>query len=245
MGRGSRGLEGEHPGGRGGGDGTLCEITPRAIEREVDYGKLSPWRRESLEGLHQRLGRGELDGENPNPSHQDDKAGFGLRLAEFEARVEDNKRLARWTVENRRWPWRELSEDQKLDSLAFENSATESGQRVDALRNRRPRGRPDLRVPQWRRSHVQSHQQPEVVDASREASGFTESRIAEAQPRLPSPSDIAKDKQPYIADASRITDTAGTAENDSVATREAPVVGPGLSLLIPSWRFSIAKPPFR
>ena len=28
-------------------------------------------------GCMQRLGRGELDGENPNPSHQDDNAGFG------------------------------------------------------------------------------------------------------------------------------------------------------------------------
>ena len=174
----------------------------RAIEREVDYGKLSPWRREAMEGLHPKLGRGELDGENPNPSHQDDKAGFGLRLAEFEARVEDNKRLGALDGENRRWPWRELSEDQKLDSLAFDiralNLDNESmpyeivGREVDLTR-----------VPEWRRSHVQSHLQPEVMDASREASGFSESRIVEAQPKLPSPSDIAKDKQPYTADQFR------------------------------------------
>jgi hypothetical protein len=40
--------------------------TLTVIEREVDYGKLPPWRRESLE-------RGELGGENPAPAYQGDR----------------------------------------------------------------------------------------------------------------------------------------------------------------------------
>ena len=171
----------------------------RAIEREVDYGKLSLWRREAMEGLHAEARTGRARWREPEPFPAGDNAGFALRLAEFEARVGDSKRLGALDGENRRWPWGELSEDQKLDSLEFDIRALDLdnesipyeivGCEVNLTR-----------VPERLRAHVQSHLQPKVMDASRETSGFSESRIVEAQPRLPSPSDIAKDKQPYTAD---------------------------------------------
>jgi hypothetical protein len=61
------------------------------IAREVDPGRLPDWRREPLRDLLNRVDRGELDGENPNPLYQEDRAGLALRLVELEARIEDLK----------------------------------------------------------------------------------------------------------------------------------------------------------
>lgn len=94
--------------------------TLEVIEREVDYGRLPPWRREAMEDLRARLDRGELDGENPNPRYQGDRAERAMRLAELGARVEDAKQLGALDGRGQRWPWRELSEEQKLDLIARE-----------------------------------------------------------------------------------------------------------------------------
>jgi hypothetical protein len=84
--------------------GPPVTYTLAVIEREVDYEKLSPWRREALEGLRQQLDRGELAGENPNPLYQGDRADLALRMTEFEARVEDCKRLGALDAHGARWP---------------------------------------------------------------------------------------------------------------------------------------------
>ena len=91
-----------------------------AIERDVDYGKLPSWRRGALEGLRAGLNRGELDGENPNPAYQGDRAELALRLAELEARVEDGKQFGISTKFGQHWAWPELREEQKLDRIEWE-----------------------------------------------------------------------------------------------------------------------------
>lgn len=94
--------------------------TLEVIEREVDYGRLPPWRREALEDLRARLDRGELDGENPNPRYQGDRTELALRLTELGARVEDARQLGALDIRGQLWPWRELSEEQKFDLIARE-----------------------------------------------------------------------------------------------------------------------------
>jgi hypothetical protein len=90
--------------------------TLAAIEREVDYGKLPPWRRDGLERLRDRLDRGEFDGENPNPSYQGDRAELALRLTELEARVAGDKRVGHEeSSEDWHWSWREVPEADKFD----------------------------------------------------------------------------------------------------------------------------------
>ena len=90
--------------------------TLSAIEREVDYGKLPPWRRDGLERLRDRLDRGELDGEYPNPSYQGDRAELALRLTELEARVASDKRVGHEeSSEDWHWSWREVPEADKFD----------------------------------------------------------------------------------------------------------------------------------
>ncbi len=91
--------------------------TLRAIEREVDYDRLPPWRREALEGLRARLDRGELDGESPDPSYQGDRAELALRLAELDARVEEDKRIGLVESRDRRIPWQALGEGEKFDLI--------------------------------------------------------------------------------------------------------------------------------
>jgi hypothetical protein len=89
-----------------------------AIEREVGYGRLSPWRREALEGLRLRLDSGELEGRQPRDTH--DRAHYALRLAEFESTVEDYKHFGGqddWGVHHR---WADFSEEQKLDKIVRE-----------------------------------------------------------------------------------------------------------------------------
>jgi hypothetical protein len=89
-----------------------------AIEREVDYDKLSPWRRAALEGLRARLDGGGLECEQPLDTC--DRGNYALRLAEFEARVEDYKKFGDrddWGAHRR---WEEFSEEQKLDRIVPE-----------------------------------------------------------------------------------------------------------------------------
>jgi hypothetical protein len=66
------------------------------------------------------LDRGELAGENPNRCYQGDHAELELRLAELEARVEDDKRLGALDDKGRRWPWKELSESVKFNLIRGE-----------------------------------------------------------------------------------------------------------------------------
>lgn len=91
--------------------------TLATIEREVDYDRLPPWRRQALEGLRARLDRGELNGENPDPSYQGDRAELALRLAELEARVEEDKRIGLVESRDRRIPWQSLGEEEKFDLI--------------------------------------------------------------------------------------------------------------------------------
>ena len=89
-----------------------------AIEREVDYGQLPAWRREALEGLRAHLDAGTLDGDQPQDTR--DRANYALRLAEFEARVEDYKHDGGqddWGVYRR---WKDFSEVEKLDKIVRE-----------------------------------------------------------------------------------------------------------------------------
>jgi hypothetical protein len=90
------------------------------IEREVDYSGLPPWRREALEGLRDRLDRGEFGGGSGDRLDLDGRADAALRLAELEARVEDEKRLGAPDRDGKRWPWRELTEEQKLGEIEME-----------------------------------------------------------------------------------------------------------------------------
>jgi hypothetical protein len=89
-----------------------------AIERDEDYEKLPPWRREALEALRARLDAGELHGDQPRDSG--DSVNYALRLAEFEARVEDYRHFGGtddWGAYRR---WEDFSEEQKLDRIVRE-----------------------------------------------------------------------------------------------------------------------------
>jgi hypothetical protein len=90
------------------------------VEREVDYEKLPAWRRQALEQLSERFGAGELDGENPNPSYMGDRAEYALRLAEFEARVEDYKHFGIADDRGIERRWQNLSEGEKFDRIMGE-----------------------------------------------------------------------------------------------------------------------------
>jgi hypothetical protein len=94
--------------------------TLAAIEREVDYDGLSPWRREALQGVRLRLDRGELDGESPDPVYRGDRVNTTLRLAEFEARVQDFKQIGVGDDEVTLRRWRDLSEGEKFDRIMDE-----------------------------------------------------------------------------------------------------------------------------
>jgi hypothetical protein len=94
--------------------------TLAVIGREVDDAGLPPWRREALEGLRARIDRGEFDGAGRDPLDPDDRVDRALRLAELEARVEDEKRLGAPDRDGKRWPWRELTEEQKLGEIELE-----------------------------------------------------------------------------------------------------------------------------
>jgi hypothetical protein len=85
------------------------------IEREVDYTKLAPWRREGLVSLRARLDASELDGESPICS--DRGAGYALRMAELEADIEDGKHFGATVQRPVEIAWAELTEAEKLDSI--------------------------------------------------------------------------------------------------------------------------------
>src|SRR5271157_1223867 len=91
--------------------------TLAAIEREVDYDGLSPFRREALQDVRRRLDRGELDGEDANPVYKGDRVHSALRLAEFEARIEDYKRVGVEEDEMILRRWGDLSEGEKFDRI--------------------------------------------------------------------------------------------------------------------------------
>ncbi len=123
LGRGARGGEGPADRGTGAGGRAAGSYTLEAIYREVGS-KLPLWRREALDGLHDRLDHGELEGENPNPLYQGDRAELALRFAELEARIEDFKQLGVQDAKGTRWPWREPSDEQRLDRIVWGRSAS-------------------------------------------------------------------------------------------------------------------------
>jgi hypothetical protein len=90
------------------------------IEREVDTGKLPPWRKKALEGLRLRIDADEFAGDDRNPRLESECAELALRLAEFEARVGDEKRLGALDNHGARHPWQDLSELEKLEDLIIE-----------------------------------------------------------------------------------------------------------------------------
>ena len=91
--------------GRARHDGPPGTHVLAVIEREVDYGKLPAWRRTALEGFAAPgPDAGELEGDHPRDLQ--DQANYALRLAEYEARVEDYKHFGGvddWGVYHR-WP---------------------------------------------------------------------------------------------------------------------------------------------
>lgn len=92
-----------------------------AIAREVDPARLPVWRREALAGLLDQLNRGALDGENPNPGYQGDRAEFALRLSELEARLEDFKHIGDDDPNpGRDRRWSDLAEEAKLNEIMSE-----------------------------------------------------------------------------------------------------------------------------
>jgi hypothetical protein len=92
--------------------------TLAAIEREVDYEKLPPSRREALVELRTRITAGALEGENPNPRYLGDRADYELRLTELRARVEDHKQQGVMDDLAWHWQWRELAEEVKFDLIS-------------------------------------------------------------------------------------------------------------------------------
>jgi hypothetical protein len=107
--------------------------TLEAIFREVDRSKLPPWRREALDGLRDRLGHGELGGENPNPLYQGDRAELALRFAELEVRIEDFKQLGVPDGRGARLAWRELAEGVKFDLILREVDELHLGAEASAF----------------------------------------------------------------------------------------------------------------
>jgi hypothetical protein len=100
-------------------DGPPGEHALAAIEREVDYDRLPPWRRQALEGIRARLDAGELEGHHTRDLW--DRANYALRLAELEARVEDYKHFGgqdNWGVHRH---WQDFSEVEKLDRIVWES----------------------------------------------------------------------------------------------------------------------------
>ena len=87
------------------------------IERDVDYGKLSPWRRQGLKSLRSQSDAGALDGESPICSDRGDSTGYALRVAELEAGIQDKKHFGATVERPVEIPWAELTEEEKLGSI--------------------------------------------------------------------------------------------------------------------------------
>jgi hypothetical protein len=96
------------------------EYALAAIEKEVNYQELSPWRREALEGLRSRVDQGEFDGGHSGPSYLANGLGYALDLTELKSLIEDSKRLGALDGHGERWPWGELSEEQKLADIEID-----------------------------------------------------------------------------------------------------------------------------
>lgn len=91
------------------------------IAREVDPARLPKWRRKALAGLLDQLNCGALDGENPNPGYQGDRADLALRLSELEARIEDLKHIGGDDPNPGRYRrWSDLAEEAKLNEIMWE-----------------------------------------------------------------------------------------------------------------------------
>ena len=165
--------------------------TLATIEREVDYDRLPPWRRQALEGLRARLDRGELNGENPDPSYQGDRAELALRLAELEARVEEDKRIGLVESRDRRIPWQSLVEEEKFDLIMgnIRELHLESELGAYGVLNREV----DMtRAVEGRRAPLPDMRQANLGGA------YLEGAVLPAPDRIPSPSEIARNPQAYL-----------------------------------------------
>jgi hypothetical protein len=91
--------------------------TLAAIEREVNVAHLPVWRHEALEGLRARADRGELEGENPDPAYQGDRAEAAIRLAELDARIDDYKYFGVMDDRGGHHTWEALAEEEKFDRI--------------------------------------------------------------------------------------------------------------------------------
>jgi hypothetical protein len=85
-----------------------------AIEREVDYAKLSPWRRDGLQRLRRELDGAGGAGNSPYATDEKDRFGTALRTAEFEATIQDYKHFGDMVDRPVRLPWTELTMEEKL-----------------------------------------------------------------------------------------------------------------------------------
>jgi hypothetical protein len=88
-----------------------------AIERGVNYGGLSPWRREALQDVRMQHDRGELHGDDAGPVYRGDRVHTALRLAEFKSRIEDYKQAGVSDDGRSFRRWSELSEKEKLGRM--------------------------------------------------------------------------------------------------------------------------------
>jgi hypothetical protein len=161
---------------------TLGAHVLEAIEREVDYAKLAPWRREGLEKLRAQLDAGELAGESLHPSDRSDRAGYALRMAELEAIIQDYKHSGDTSLRPVQLSWEQLGEEEKLDrierAIGFLSLEGESktghfiGREVDLAR-----------VPEDRRPAAQGRQE----EASDDGEEVLLSAMAEDEPEAAVP----------------------------------------------------------
>jgi hypothetical protein len=152
-----------------------------AIEREVDYDRLSPWRREAMQELRSQLDKGELDGEDPNPVYRGDRVNTALRLAQLQARVEDYKQLG---GEDRRGVlrrWQELSEGEKFDRIMDEVVGLDLGSEARVY---------DIVMREVDMTRAPEERRQAFEDGRKEAWPRPEEAIR--RERLPSPGELAK-----------------------------------------------------
>jgi hypothetical protein len=101
-----------------GGDGTASgNHVLETIEREVDYAKLAPWRREGLKALRTQLDRGQFAGDSLYAVDVNNRLRDGLRRMELEATVQDYKHYGAAVTRPVQLPWAEISEEEKLGKI--------------------------------------------------------------------------------------------------------------------------------
>ena len=89
------------------------------IGREIELKRLPAWRLDALEALRLRLDRDEL--ESGHPRDWSDHVLYALRVAEFEARVEDLKHHGDRDSAGRHRRWEEFSDEEKLHRIVAQS----------------------------------------------------------------------------------------------------------------------------